>query len=127
MLVFSTMIGAIVSLILNVIFVQIFGTVGAAITNVLAELTVLLVQFMYIRRTMSKLSFDFNTVKIFGAGLLAMIVSFVIRGLINFEVHLVIQLVVGAIIFGLIYLVTLLLVREEQLIDLINQYILKKG
>ena len=126
-LVFSTMIGAIVSLILNVIFVQIFGTVGAAITNVLAELTVLLVQFMYIRRTMSKLSFDFNTVKIFGAGLLAMIVSIVIRGLISYEVHLVIQLMVGAIIFGLIYLVTLLLVREEQLIDLINQYILKKG
>ena len=127
--VFSSIIGAIVSLVLNYVFVQFFGTVGAAVTNVIAEFTVLLVQFVFIRRTLGKFSFAFNknTLKIFGAGLLATLFVIVARVVITIEAHIIIQLIIGAAIFGFTYLVTLLVVKETQLYDLIDQYILKKG
>lgn len=111
----SVVTGAIVNFCLNLLFIPRLLAFGAAITTVIAEFSVTAVQLFCIRKEMSVL----EVLKLSWKTLIASIVMFVCIYWINF-VHLngfiilAIQMLVGAIVYGI-----MLLILKEELLKLI--------
>ena len=117
----SVTIGAIVNFILNLILIYFLKSVGAAIATVLAELAVVIVQFIYVRK-------DFNLKQIFKMSInyfVAAVIMFVICYPITYLIKdnftcIVIQGLTG----GLVYLIVLLVLKDKFLFEIINNNVM---
>ena len=104
----STFVGAIVDLVLNTILIPQLGANGAAIGTLAAELVVLIVQMVYLRKDISFLYAKQSYIKI----LLALVISSAVAYIIK-------------IVFFGIYVVALYLMKEEIVRDNADKVIKK--
>jgi len=111
----SVVVGAIVNLIANIPLIWLYGAVGASIATVFSELSVTTYQLIVIRKQVSyKLLFD-DTFKYIVAGLVMFItVLFWDRLLSNSWLSLIIEIIIGIIV----YLICLLVLRTKILFKL---------
>ena len=113
----SVTIGAIVNVIFNFILINLIGTVGAAISSVLAEFTILSVHFIYMRKDIKILDVLKSSIKYLISGLIMYVIVLSISKLISSSIlNTFILIAIGAII----YFVILLILRDKFLNDIIN-------
>lgn len=114
----SVVCGAIINFIINISLIWKFGALGASIGTVVAELTVTLVQFYFVRK-------DFKIIRIIKSSR-----NYLLSSLLMFIVCLVIKSVVRKPYFSMalqcslgciIYFVILILLEDKFLFDIINR------
>lgn len=120
----SVICGAIINFIMNACLIEKLGAIGASIGTVIAELTVTLIQFYFIRK-------DFNLKEIFKLAqkyFLVSIVMFIICIIIgkfinNSLISIVTQIIVG----GITYIVFLLILKDNFITGILNKIKYKRG
>ena len=96
----STIIGAVVNLVLNIILIGHFQAMGAAIGTFFAEFTVMFVQMYYLRRELPIWKYIVQSIPYYLVGILMMMVTRIIGEFMKAGIlALVIQIFVGATIF----------------------------
>lgn len=118
--VISTIFGALTDLILNIILIPLFGTIGAAIGTMVAELVVLIVQVIYLRKRISfNINFE-NIIKILLSSVIAMIILLLIRPFIISKIS-IISFIVYALIYFVPYCLSLIIFKES----ICDEYVIK--
>ena len=121
--------GAIVNVILNLILIKVYGTIGAAISSVIAEVSVLVVQLVSIRKEISIKEVLKLSIKYLISGLIMYIA---VLNLTNIMSVSIINTVIEAMIGVMVYFILLIIMKDRLLKDIINQVIVsikqyKKG
>ena len=117
---FSVVVGAIVNVILNIVLINMLGTIGAVYASVSAETIILLIQLHYTKDYIRLKDILTSLTKYLISGLIMFLLVRVL--FLNFKTNLysfLIELVVGAIS----YIAILLILKSQFIIDLINQVI----
>ncbi len=114
----TVIIGATLNLILNFILIPNLKSIGAAIASLIAETIVLISQYLFIRKEIRLRSIIASNYKFFFAGL----IMFCLVGLLNYTnmsgiIYTVIQIVFGTVV----YVLTLILFKEENLMEIIEK------
>ena len=114
----SVTIGAIINVIFNLILINLIGTVGAAISSVIAEFTVLGVHFIYMRKDIKILEVLKLSIKYLISGIIMyIVVANIVKLMPSSILNTLIQSALGVII----YFAILLLMNDKFLKDIINQ------
>lgn len=116
----SVTIGAIVNLLFNFILVKFFEGVGAAISSVIAEAVILIIQLIYIREQFSFIEILKISINYFISGF---IMLFVVGALVHYLSISIFNTLIEATIGATIYFVSLIALKDKFLKDLINQVI----
>lgn len=123
----SVTIGAVVNIILNLLFIAAWGAKGAALVTDISEFMVTTVQLYYIKNTIKRRKLFSGTWKYLISGLLMFIVVYRIASTIHMTVpNLVIEVLVGIFI----YFITLILFKApilKQMLQLFNKIIQRKN
>lgn len=124
---YSEMAGAITDLIINFILIPKYGSIGAAIGTLIAELVVLIYQFINVKDMMIE---EFKTINYPGiliSTIFSAVISFPVSNL-NYGV-LIILMITSIIFFGTYSITLLLIFKEEFLIEIIRvaHYYLKRS
>ena len=116
----SVVIGAITNVILNMILIRYIGGIGAAISSVIAELVIFLVQLKYFKE-------QFSLGEILKLGIKCIIsgaVMFVIVKLLTDMLPIsIINTIIEVIVGGIIYIIMLSILKYSFLTDIYNQVI----
>lgn len=116
----SVTIGAIVNVIFNFILINLIGSVGAAISSVIAEFTILGVHFVYMRNDIKIIDVLKLSIKYLISGLIMYVIVLNISKLMTASIlNTFIQIAIG----GIIYFVILLILNDKFLKDIINQVV----
>ncbi|MBM7641770.1 flippase [Streptococcus loxodontisalivarius] len=118
LVVISTVIGALFNIIVNSVAIPYFGAAGSAFAGSVAELTVTIVQFYFLRDLMLPMLKSISFWKILIAALVSVLGTLFV--LFNFTASTFIILVITAIVFFGIYGICLLLLREEFITETIS-------
>lgn len=103
----SVIIGALIDLVLNTIFIPIYGSAGAAFGTLMAELGVLIVQLIYIRQYIKVRIFDYS--QLIRINLCSVIPVFLIVLLRNVSNGVFLRLLITAIsYFGVYFLLAII-------------------
>ena len=105
---------------LNLFLIKKYGAVGAAFTTLLAELFVLLVQLVALRKELKKIFYNIKIIKYLSAIVLAIIGSYWIQFFITNNFVL---LVITALSFFIIYYVVLLIIKETMATQIFRLFI----
>lgn len=109
--VYSVIAGAVIDLLLNVVFIPLYGSAGAAFGTLVAEIAVLAVQIYYIKHNYSyKLIEKTSIIKISIASIMSIIVLILVKNLLNCGVF--ITLLITAIIYFATFYLLCLIVKE---------------
>lgn len=104
----SVIVGAMVDLILNTLFIPGYGSAGAAFGTLMAELAVLIVQIVFIRHMIQEKIFDYH--QILRIGLSAILPIFTILLIKSWSLGVFWSLLCSAVLyFGIYFLLSLLL------------------
>jgi len=118
----SVVFGAVVNFIINFILIPRLGAVGAVIGSVIAEFTVTLVQYVYVRKEI-KVNVLNTTIKtIAGIIVMGIVVIFVGNRMSVSIVTNIIQAIVGAIVYGIV----MLILKEETIMNVFNKFVRKQ-
>ena len=112
--------GAIVNLLFNLILIKYFEGVGAAISSVIAEAVILIIQLIYIRKQFSFIEIFKISINYFISGLIMFIV---VRALVQCLSISILNTLIEVTIGTTIYFVSLIVLKDKFLKDLINQVI----
>lgn len=114
----SVVIGALVNMIFNFIFIRLFGTIGAVISTVIAEYSILGIQLFFVRNDLNIQDFFRPSIKYLISGaIMCAIVYFVEQLLAGGTITILLLVVVGAIT----YIVMLLILKDEFFKQIVNQ------
>ena len=110
----TVIIGAIVNLLLNLVLITAYESIGAAIASVVAEVTIALVQLFLVRKELSfvtilKSSYHY----IVAGGIMLIALEFVGKTLNPSIIHTLLMVIIGSIL----YFSVLLLFRDSFFID----------
>lgn len=116
---FSVLFGAIINLTLNLIMIPFYGALGAAIASVIAEITILLFQMIYLRKVFDykKLVVQFIKYLIIAS---IMFVSVYLLDYFYFESSILNSLIL-VIVGAFIYFILLLIIRDKITINFIRK------
>ena len=118
----SVIYGAVVNLIFNSALIPKFAAIGATIGTVVAEFTVTMVQFYFVRK-------DFNVLKIIKLSknyIISGLIMFIICLIVRIKIHInFISIILQIFIGTLIYLLMLLLLKDKFIKTIINNGINK--
>ena len=118
----SVIAGAVINFILNIIFISIFGSVGAAIGTLIAEFAVMGVQLYFIRKEFSLLGIFKQAIKYTLFGLIMFIVVILLSNILSvYIVSTFVEIFVGAIVYGL-----LLLISKDSIFDILKAKIAER-
>ena len=118
----SVICGATVNAILNFVLIKYFDSLGAVIATVIAELTVTLVQFYFIRNNFNII----DIIKLSKNYLIAAIIMFAVTVIIDILVKSnIVGIILQVIIGGLLYFAILFIKKDELLIELKNKFLSK--
>lgn len=118
----SVIAGAVINFILNIIFISIFGSVGAAIGTLIAEFAVMGVQLYFIRKEFSLLGIFKQAIKYTLFGLIMFIVVILLSNILSVSiVSTFVEIFVGAIVYGL-----LLLISKDSIFDILKAKIAER-
>ena len=115
--VYSVTFGAILDLIVNYIYIPRLGAAGASLGTLIAEFSVLAVQIMYTSKQLHEVKCGFKIFKIIISCLFASILVLFINLFTDFTVFF--SLFVYAILFFGSYVICLILLKEEFVVDYI--------
>ena len=121
LVVYSTIIGAIVDILVNSFAIPLLGATGAAIAGSIAELTVTLVQLYFLRDFIFPLLKQVRFTRLFSSLTLAVILTMLL--LHNLNVSVFLNLVYSALLFFGVYGLTLLIQKEEMVVELVESVI----
>ncbi len=114
----SVVIGAVVNFVLNLLFIHYFEGLGAAISSVIAEVSILLIQLRYIKEDFK----DFYLLKNCLKPLLAGVIMFVVVKYMDLHmVKSVFSTIVQVLVGIAIYLTVLAILRFKFMFDIFNQ------
>lgn len=114
----SVIAGAIVNLILNIPLIIYLGAIGAAISTIISELVVTILQLYYVNKTIKVRELFKGIYHYIFAGLLMFIPVFYLSSTWSLSIfHLVIEVILG----GSIYFVTLLILRTPILLEILQR------
>lgn len=119
MVVISVAVGAIVDLVLNTIYIPKYGATGAAIGTLAAEIVVLIIQVVYLRKMLWKMKGEFHWKQIGAAVIVSAAVIWAVRNYLAFE-SVFITLVVSAVIYFGVYGAILIAVKEPFVMDIVR-------
>ena len=117
----SEVIGALIDFTLNLFLIKKYGAIGAAITTLLAELFVLMVQLIALRGELKQIFSNIRIFKHLSAIVMAIIGSYWIQFFITNNLLL---LVLTALSFFIIYYATLLIVREAMALKSFKYFVI---
>ena len=126
---YSEIVGSIVDILLNWLLIPRFASAGAAFGTLVAEASVLLVQYLYIRNEFPNLFKGIKYLKLLIANIFALLLSFWIPLL--GQSHFI-TLLISAILYFSVYGITLILLKESLAHEIFNQlkakllYIIKR-
>lgn len=113
----SVILGAVINVIFNVILINLFGTVGAAISSVIAEVSILIFQFKYIKCIYKIKDIFIVSVKPMISGLIMFLVILPISLCMQSSIiNTAILVMIGMIVYSLILYIT----KYELCINIIN-------
>lgn len=114
----SVTIGAVINVILNFTLIKLLGTIGAVIASVIAEFTILIVQLIYISKEIKIIEVLKVSIKYLISSLVMFAIVVPITNKLGVSVfNTFVEVAIGAIIyFGL-----LLILKDQFLMDMINQ------
>ena len=119
----SVTIGAVVNIVFNLILIKMFKGIGAVIASVIAEITVLGIQLKYFKQQFKLREILKLSKECLISGIIMFIVVSILANYMNVSIlNTVIQIMIGAIV----YLVMLIILRYQFLIDIIKQVTRKK-
>lgn len=118
LVVYSTVIGAVVNIVLNFIWIPCAGASGAAMSTLVAELIVFLYQSCALRECIKQLFNNHCYVRVCIAIILSSIVSIISNNLVY---NIFQKLLLSAMLFFGSYLITLLFLKESLLVELKNR------
>ncbi len=122
----STLIGAAVNLILNIILIPRIYAMGAAIGTLFAEFSVMFVQFLFVRKEMPVGKSMANSFFYFLDGIVMLIVVRLCRGLVGSDIiGLLLQILIGGCVFVLLAVI-IACVRKDDFYQLLYKLIKKK-
>ena len=107
---YSEIAGAITDLLLNIILIPKFGASGAAMGTLVAEFVVLSVQYVALRKQLFDIFIKIQYWKIISATIVSAVASMFVFYL---KLGCFFNIVISAIVFGIIYLLVLLLLKEK--------------
>ncbi len=115
--------GAIVNFVFNLLFIKNYGAVGASYATVLAEFTVIVVQLYLVRD-----SFKCTRVLSCGKKYLAAGIVMYLSVIFSTEIllasqHDIAKCIIGVSVGGIVYLATLVLMKDELIIGIVNKII----
>ncbi len=119
----SVVAGAVTDLLLNLVYIPMYGAAGAALATTIAEFVVLLVQVIYTRDLLSEMSSQYRIHYYILLGLVSAVPSFFVR-FIGFKSEFLL-LAVSALVYFFVYGLGLLLLKEEVLIDVLKDIMRK--
>lgn len=114
----SEIIGAIVDLVLNLIFIPMYGAAGAALGTLAAEFSVLIVQGIALRKYLKKIWRKISYAKLLVANLCSIGVGYLF---LRYETQGLIFFILSGSCYFLIYSLILILLKEELTIEMVNQ------
>lgn len=114
LVVYSVVVGALVSFVLNLVLIPKFSYLGTAIANLVAELAVLFVQVYFIRDIVRDIIKNTSYISIFGAILISLFTSMMSVKYIEKDFYI---LVVSSIVFFLVYYVVLRSLKNKFILD----------
>lgn len=123
LVVYSTIIGALVDIIVNIFAIPLFGAGGAAFAGTIAEFSVALAQFIFLKEFILPILKKIDFVKIGVSLLIATLVTFGLLVAINTSAFL--TLLFSAIVYFAIYGICLLFQKEEFVLDIWNTVVSK--
>lgn len=115
--IFSTLAGAIVNFVLNIILIPIYSAIGAALATLTAELAVLLYQIVVGKQY---ISFNFFDSYIYRYTFLALFMAAGILFVLLFITNVWIQFLLSFIVGAIIYTIGLLMVKDEVILSILN-------
>lgn len=117
---YSEIAGAIVDLALNAVLIPIYKSTGAAIGTLVAEITVLIVQYIFLRKEIND---AFNSVKYYKI-IIASILSAAASLWVSFlNLNSFMTLLISAVCFFGIYMISLIAMKETLVTDILSQII----
>ncbi|WP_057490957.1 flippase [Streptococcus orisasini] len=123
LVVVSTIIGALVDVLINVIIIPLFGASGAAFAGSIAELTVVLVQLYFLRDLIVPMLKRIGLWKVILSTLAAVCATLVLKGFLSFGAFL--TLAATAIVFFAVYGLFLLITKEKFTIDTLQSLLVR--
>lgn len=120
---YSEIVGAIVDVIINALLIPVYMSTGAAIGTLIAEFAVLVVQYWALKKEVSDAFKQIHFIKIVIALFLASFASLWVKGL-DFGDFAI--LVISALLFFGIYGVTLLIFKEEMILEILEMIKIKR-
>ena len=118
----STIVGAIVNLIINILLIPRYGADGAAVGTVFAELTVFIVQMLYTRKEISIFSNIKCILYILPIGIIMIIIAKYIRSIFGITIKsLVLQIAISGMFYLILIFVIQLIFKDELLYEIIDK------
>lgn len=114
---YSVIAGAVVDVILNFILIPRYSAAGAALGTVFAELCVLIFQVVVMKNYVLNNIKNQEYIKITGAILLAVIISFY---LVKFSYNNLFAIIISVLSFFVVYMIILYLTKEKTTIEICN-------
>ena len=121
---FSTVIGALVDLVLNLIWIPKYGSAGAALATTIAELSVLLYQVWVVRKEIHQYVDLKNIIKIIISVVVSTIILFIVINFVQLNSTFLNILLTGMVFFAS-FGVLLIITKESSVLELIEA-VLKK-
>ncbi|MEG1835105.1 MAG: flippase [Oscillospiraceae bacterium] len=113
-LLISIVCGAVVDFILNIFFIKYWGASGAALSTLIAELIVLIVQCIYLRKDFISILKQIDILKIVIPTIIATAITF---GVSFFVTGVFVKLLITAVVFFGVYGVLLLILKESFIME----------
>ena len=123
---YSTLCGAGLDLLLNFVMIPFYGASGAAFSTLLAEILVLIIQLISIRKYIVIKHNWGNIFKIFIASTMALLGTLMLHMKL-YNLNELVILIICATSFGMIYIVLLYLLKEHIICKYIVEMILRKN
>ena len=101
----SVIMGALINLILNLILIKRYEAIGASISTIIAEMSVLLIQYYFIRNELHLKDYIADIIKFAIKSFIMFIIVYLVGNLINdVVVKLVMQVITGVTVYGILNL-----------------------
>lgn len=115
----SVIVGAIINFSLNIFFIKAMASVGSSISTVIAEMFVTLVQIYCVRKEINFIKIFKGTNNYIIAGILMFVLSFGVAIVIKDNItSIIVQVLAG----GSCYIITLLLLKDEFVLENIKKF-----
>ena len=123
----STVLGAIVNIVLNFMFIKPFGAIGAAIGTLGAEISVCVYQSFKVRNHIKFKNYIKYILVFLSSGIIMLIINRILSGFLNASVlGLFILIIIGGITYLISTIIILNIIKEEYLIKVIRENINNK-